>query len=404
MQEEDVQMNRLVEKLPGLSALLAPLRTRAVPLPRVPGLAGRVDVPAMRAAIAAAGPEGSSRWLIAIVSTYEQLARQVRPEGWHTIPGLREFVKETGQYIPMIPGPILEQVRAHEGTVISPRMFKPAWEADGQLVEPALIDPAALLAELAGDAEAEAFAQRGGASGDTVFLRYGLWYHSLETARALGAERIIDFGASGTEFARFLVARHPDAEVCVVNDTFADGLSAAEPGIWRLGAPPFELGLFDDESVDLVVAHNRFERLPGLADRRAIAEVERVLVRGGRFVIAPFMVADQHALMVSPFSCFIANGGTDYASAIEAEIRHEHARIDFNLDVVTPISRRYDLGSALRRLVRPARSLTARLRPLDFLDEGFDDTGDFTADLFGLTLRRALFDSRAYLAMEFIKH
>lgn len=384
----------------GLASLMARLQAR---LRRARSDA--LDIPDMLAAVDAAGPVGSAHWMIAVVSTYETLKGRIDPDRWHLMPELRTFVRETGQYIPMVPAPILQRMRECAGTVVAPRLFQPGWEGDGRLVEPALVDPAALFETISGDREAaEAYLARSGMSDSALFLRYAQWQHSLDTARTLGAERVIDFGAASTEFARFLAARLPEAEICMVNDSFADGLAEVEPRIGRLGAPPFELGLFEDESVDLVIAHNRFERLPGETDRRAMQEVQRVLVRGGRFIITPFMVADQHALMVSPFSCFIANGPTDHASAIEAELQREDARIDFNLGVVTPVSRRYDPASAARRLVETVPDMTARLRPFEFAGDGFDEGGAYGETLFGFTLRQSLFETRTYLSMEFIKH
>ncbi|MEM7768255.1 MAG: methyltransferase domain-containing protein [Pseudomonadota bacterium] len=364
-----------------------------------------IDGYAFLKAAEAAGPEGSSHRLIEIVQTYEALKGKVDPAKWHTLPGLQAFVRQTGEYIPMIPPAILARMRETVNTPATPRKFLPDWADQQYLVDPMTLDAAALFETIALDGDsAEQYRARNATPEDTFFLRYALFHHSLEIARALPAERVVDFGSTSPDFARLLTRALPDAEICMVDDSHADGLTEREDRIYRLGAPVTDLGLFEDESVDLVVAHNRFERLAGNQDQQAMGEIDRVLVRGGRFLIAPFSVADRHALTVSPFSCFIANGETDYAALIEAEMASEDARVDFNISVVAPISRRYDLASARRRLLEPAPNLSARLRTFAFSDSGFDDSGRYSETLHGMKLRRSLFDKRAVLALEFIKH
>ncbi|MEM0986153.1 MAG: methyltransferase domain-containing protein [Pseudomonadota bacterium] len=385
---------------------------------RLPGLFGlrdgggrrdrsidQIDGHALLDAVENAGPKGSSHRLIAIVSTYEMLKDRVDSGTWHQIPGLLEFVRLTGEYIPMVPAAILERALESPDTPARPQVFLSAWRSDGGLVDQMDIDGEAFMDFISADSEnATPFIARTGPGAANFFLRYAQRYHSIAIAKRLGATRIIDFGSTNAEFGQQLVRTCENAEVCVVNENHPDGLKSLEPRVRCLGAPPQELGLFEDESVDLVVAHNRFERLLGLQDQRAVSEVERVLVRGGRFLIAPFLASDQHTLTVSPFSCFIANGETDFALTIEAEIRGEDARVDFNPAIVTPISRRYDLASTCRRILEHAPSMTARLRTFSFTDLGFGPDGQFNRAFETLQLERDLFEKRSFLALELVKH
>ena len=378
--------------------------SRLQPLFR-PRRAGAPDGHALLREIEAAGSPRSSRRLLATYAAYERLKGAVEPTTWHHVAGLREFAKRTAAFNPFIPDDILERAAESEGWPSSPRAFAPEWIKDGMALDRMVLDPAAFMETIRMDGEKAAeFSQKNLHDAGYFFARYAQWHHSVMVAGELGAERVIDLGASNTDFAEHLTRRHPGVTVCAVSPGFPDGLADVADRVYRYGAPPTELALFEDASVDLVVAHAAFERLLGDEDSAAIAEVERVLVRGGRFLVAPFLVASHHALTLSPFSCFVANGDVDFAGAIAAEMASESARIDFNHAIITPLSRRYETASVRRRLLAAAPQLSARLRTFDFAPDGFGPDGHLKEDIFGMNLPQGLFDQRVFLAMEFIKH
>jgi SAM-dependent methyltransferase len=182
----------------------------------------------------------------------------------------------------------------------------------------------------------------------------------------LNAKYILDIGAAYNGFSRTLAAFDSSVKITMVDLGFPQGLKKTSPQISTLGSDAAKMDRIADETIDLVCMHNAFEHFSGGSDIGCVRELSRVLKPGGVALITPFFFAQKHSITLSPAPSFLFDRSNNYAEIVRKELDQTNGRLDFNTRIVSPFARRYDVETAVSRIVEPVPKLHVSLRKCVF--------------------------------------
>ena len=119
-------------------------------------------------------------------------------------------------------------------------------------------------------------------------------------------------------------------------------------------------------------------------------------------LISPIFADEIYSLSINPFACFVVNDSNRLANDISKELETERVRIDFQPNIISPYSRRYDLEALQERVLSQAPALTRTLLAPQFDAEGFENHV-YHREILGLKLDQRIFDRRVFNCLELTK-
>lgn len=351
---------------------------------------------------AASGEDRDTR-LDRTVEIYRHFRDTADPAGWHRDEALRAFIQETQYLNPYIPEVVREREVQSRSRPTSPRAFLPQWREAGYKARELCIDVDAFEAAMQSAPEIiEAFKQSNLHDTSYFFTKLTEWYITLLAQRETRARTLVDIGAAYHGFARMATQVDPNVTVSMVDLVFPSGRSNFDRRIEQIGADAGQLDMFEDDSVDLVCAHNAFEHFSGRSDSNCAKEIARVLRPGGKALISPLFCDETYSLSINPFSCFVTSSGHELSDQIEEELSLSRVRVDFRSNIVSPYSRRYDLEALKARVLDHCPQLDPCIIVPKFSDEGFEG-GVYHRAVLGLDLPTSIFDVRVFQCLELTK-
>ena len=334
-----------------------------------------------------------------IVDLYRYL-REHDNINWYKDQALRQFLTETVYENPYIPSAVREREFLSRSQPTLPRKFIDVWDTEGLPRELFIINPNDLEAAFRNVPDIiEAFKKSNVHDTSYYFTKLSEWLITLGAIETQQARTVLDVGAAYHGFAQVAVENNPNVHITMLDLVFAPGRSKFRDRIDQIGSDAGDMQMVEDNSIDLVCAHNALEHFCGDADTHCIREVVRVLKPGGRMLITPIFFDERTSLSINPFSCFGLAQSNFLENAILEEIEDPNVRIDFRPNIISPYSRRYDYDTLMRRLVEAAPELEVKLVTPVFKPDGFND-GVFEREIFGLELQQNIYDRRIFHCLE----
>lgn len=352
---------------------------------------------------AATGERGDTA-LDRTVALYAMLRSDADPATWHTNKALREFITQTQDDNPYIPARVRERELASRKVSSSPRTFRPVWQSAGYRMRPLEISVEQFEATMLKAPDIiNAFKASNLHNLSYFFTKLAEWYITLDVAASTYSQYIVDLGAAYDGFAEVATKNMLGIRVAMVDLMFPAGERRYKDRISRIGSDAGNLAMIDDNSVDIVCAHNAFEHFSGDSDTRCVKEIARILKPGGRALISPLFSDEIYSLSINPFSCFVATSDQRLANDIHGELDTPRVRVDYRPNIISPYSRRYDLAALQARVLSHAPDLEPCLIVPEFAPDGFGDDGRYHRPILGFELRSNIFDERVFHCLELIK-
>lgn len=332
------------------------------------------------------------------IALFKQLRENINEQTWHRVPGVRTSTQTYAYENSYIPVEVGQKEAFDKKTKADPQKFIEQWTANGLEFENLNVDVNDFFKTILSNTEvASNFVKNNLHDTDYFFTKFAEWHTTILLAKTINANRIIDLGAAYHGFAYVAREKIADLEIIMSDLLFPAGIKELSDRVFRHGANASKLTGIEDDSIDIVCAHNAFEHFSGGADIGCLGEIERVLKPGGMAVITPFQGTETHTLTINPFSSFVTNSeAQSFEDDLLEEIQSENAAIRYNLGMISSFARTYDFESAQRRLLNSAPGLKPILRQVHFLPDGFDSDGLSIQSYKDLRVRKDVFESKNF--------